>query len=245
MDEDGVARTVGELTATLASASTPERAQHERAYLKSQLDFLGTPVPVIRRVARSWVRANPALPSADIWRVVDALWATRTHECWQVGTAILERVAPRLPATDLRRVERLLRQGQSWAHIDWLATAVAAPLVWRSAKPLPRLRRWSRDRNFWVRRTALLCYLPRLRAHSADITQFCELAEPLLDEQEFFIRKAIGWVLRQAVRQEPDAVAMFLERHLARVSGVTFREAVKYLPAARQRELARSRARLP
>ncbi len=226
---------VADLCATLAACGTRARADHERVYLKSELEFLGAPVPAIRRTARAWRREHPNLPRAQLWRIVEALWRTRVHECWQVGTALLELAAADLGPADLPKIERLLRRSQSWAHIDWLATTVAAPAVWRSAHPRRQLHRWARDGNFWVRRAAILCFIPRLRVHSEALPDLLELVGPMLVEREFFIRKAIGWVLRSASKTQPRPIAAFVERRLSTMSGVTFREAVKYL-ADRDRE---------
>lgn len=226
---------VAELRATLAACGTRARAAHERAYLKSDLEFLGAPVPAIRRIARDWRRTHADLPRAQLWRTVEALWRTSVHECWQLGTALLELAAPALDSTDLPKIERLLRRGQSWAHIDWLATAVAAPVVWRLPQPLHQLRQWARDESVWMRRTAILCFIPRMRVHPAALPDLLNLVDPMLEEREFFIRKAIGWALREASKTQPRPVKAFVERRLSRTSGVTFREAVKYL-ADRDRE---------
>ncbi len=51
----------------------------------------------------------------------------------------------------------------------------------------------------------------------------------MLEEKEFFIRKAIGWVLRDTARKRPDMVCEWLLPRAARASGVTLREAVKPL----------------
>jgi 3-methyladenine DNA glycosylase AlkD len=86
------------------------------------------------------------------------------------------------------------------------------------------------DGDFWVRRSSLLCELRPIRA-GAPLDRFLARAEPMLAEREFFIRKAIGWVLREAGKRRPDEVASWLGPRTNRASGVTMREAVKYLPS--------------
>jgi 3-methyladenine DNA glycosylase AlkD len=87
------------------------------------------------------------------------------------------------------------------------------------------------DEDFWLRRSALLALLLALRRGGGDFERFARYADPMLDEREFFIRKAIGWVLRDMSRKRPDLVYAWLEPRAARASGVTAREAVKHLPA--------------
>ena len=81
------------------------------------------------------------------------------------------------------------------------------------------------------RRSSLLTLLPGIRRGGLDRERFERYATPMLTEKEFFIRKAIGWVLREAAKKDPAYVAAWTRSHLDRMSGVTFREAVRRLPA--------------
>jgi 3-methyladenine DNA glycosylase AlkD len=97
------------------------------------------------------------------------------------------------------------------------------------------------DADFWVRRSALLALLRGIRSGQPDLARFTWYAEPMLAEREFFIRKAIGWVLREVSKHDPDWVAAWTQRHLPAMSGVTFREAVRRLPAAEAERLRKLR----
>jgi 3-methyladenine DNA glycosylase AlkD len=105
--------------------------------------------------------------------------------------------------------------------------------------------RWATDADFWVRRASLLAELQPIRG-GAPLDRFLRRAEPMLTEREFFIRKAIGWVLREAAKKRPAEVAAWLAPRTDRASGVTMREAVRYLPAVDQdRLMAAYRERRP
>ena len=164
--------------------------------------------------------------------VVRALWRTRNHELRSAGIFLLERHQPDLVGRDMPLLETLLRASRSWAYVDWLCTRVVAPLVEREPGLSRVLRRWARDSDFWIRRSALLSLLPALRRGDGDFVLFEALAVPMLGETEFFIRKAIGWVLREVSHRRPALTAAFVRRHAARLSGVTWREAAKYVPPA-------------
>jgi len=88
---------------------------------------------------------------------------------------------------------------------------------------------------------ALLCQLRSLRRGAGDFALFAHVAAPMLPEKEFFIRKAIGWVLREVSKKRPTLVRDFVLPHAKTASGITWREATKYLPAAMQRELEKAR----
>ena len=103
------------------------------------------------------------------------------------------------------------------------------------------LERWSRDDDFWIRRASMLAQLPSLRAGGGDFEQFASFASRMAGEKEFFIRKAIGWVLRDVSKKRPDLVFGFLLDHVHEVSGLTLREGCKYLPEGQRETLSRAR----
>jgi 3-methyladenine DNA glycosylase AlkD len=235
---------VQELERRLAAAGDPDSARAQKAYLKTDLDFHGVNAAFLRATAAAVEREHPALDAAERRALVAALWGTPWHDLRSVGIALLERHARRLDLEDLPLVETLLTGASDWAHVDYLSTKVAAPIVERFPEAQAVLERWAGAESFWLRRAALLSQLSALRRGRGDLELFERLAAGMLREREFFIRKAIGWVLREVGKRRPQAVVTFLERHLDEVQPLTLREAVKYLPETSREEIvARHRAR--
>ena len=217
------------LDARLREVGTPRRAEGEKAYLKSDLDFTGAMVRDVRAAVRELV---PRMDHDELVAAVTELWAPPIFERRQAATFLLARDVRWLTADDLPLVERLVRESRTWALLDYLAVDVLGPMVDGSPHFLRTdLDRWSSDPDFWVRRAALLAELRPIR-RGAPIDRFLARAERMLEEREFFIRKAIGWVLREAGKRRPAEVAAWLASRTHRASGVTIREAVKYLPRA-------------
>ncbi|MBW7934346.1 MAG: DNA alkylation repair protein [Gemmatimonadaceae bacterium] len=152
------------------------------------------------------------------------------HELRAVAMFLLEHRVAALGARDLPLVERFLRESRSWAYLDWLCFKVVAPMLVRVPAVRRKVAKWSRDDDFWMRRAALLTLLPGLKAGEIPFSAFEAIAVPMLGEREFFIRKALGWSLREIGKRKPADVAAFLRAHRDTVSGLTRREAVKYLP---------------
>jgi 3-methyladenine DNA glycosylase AlkD len=226
----------------LRPLGTPERAAQEKRYLKSDLEFLGVGVPDLRRVVKAAVRARPGLDPGQMVAWAVALWREPVHERRAAAVEILTLAAPRLPASDLPVVERLLRESRTWAYVDALAGNVAGEIALRDpAGAWPRVDAWAVDEDFWLRRSALLALLRGVRAGAPELARFTRYAEPMLTEKEFFVRKAIGWVLREISRRDPAWVTGWTAGHLAEMSGVTFREAVRHLPTAEAERLGRGR----
>ncbi len=237
MDDFDAEAAALEVADALRRLGTPERAAQEKRYLKSDLEFFGVTVPEMRRAVRAAVRDHPGLePQAMVsWAV--ALWRAPVHERRMAAGEILTLAAPALAAADLTVVERLLRESGTWALVDGLACNVAGEIALRDPRSWRKIDAWAADEDFWVRRSALLALLRGIRAGRPDLARFTRYAEAMLAEKEFFIRKAIGWVLREISRREPGWVSAFTEHHLSGMSGVTFREAVRRLPADEARRL--------
>ena len=234
-------RYVEELLAALRCVGDEERAQGAKAYLKSDLDFIGVRAADLRAVARDFLGRYPELDSAGLEGLVRALWSTSVYEGRAVAVALLERKVGYLDLAALGLVEDLLRRSHTWALVDWLSNKVAAPLVEREpSETRATLVRWSRDSDFWVRRASMLALLPELRAGRGDFKLFALFATSMISEREFFIRKAIGWVLREVGKKRPWLTYEFLSEHLNKVSGLSLREGSKYLPSE-QRELLQRR----
>jgi 3-methyladenine DNA glycosylase AlkD len=218
-------------------AGTPTRAAGTKAYLKSDLRFYGTTMPDIRRAANDFAREHPDLSRTELRRIVNELWSTDVFELRSGGIALLSRYAELLDERDLPWLLGFVRSSKTWAHVDWLAADVIGGVVGESRTALARLPAWARHDNFWVRRTALLAQLRPLSHERGDFPLFARLAAPMLEEREFFIRKAIGWVLREVSKRRPELAFAFLREHRTRVSGLTLSEGAKYLPAAQRRAL--------
>jgi 3-methyladenine DNA glycosylase AlkD len=219
------------LTDELRAVARPERAVQEKAYLKSDLEFLGASVSEIRRVVEAFARGTE-LTHDTLMAVVEALWAEPVHERRMAAVALLELHPWLLGPPDLSLIERLLRESRTWALVDGLAADVVGGI--RAASPLkvtPVLDQWATDPDFWIRRSSLLAELRPLRA-GAEMAPFLRRADAMLDEKEFFIRKAIGWVLREAGKRRQAEVIAWIAPRTHRASGVTMREVVRHLPAA-------------
>jgi 3-methyladenine DNA glycosylase AlkD len=221
-------RAADELEARLRALGTRERAEHERRYLKSELEFHGATVWQIQREVKAFAKEHPELTHAELVGLVEALWAEPVHERRMAAVILLETNPELVGPRDLPLLERLARESKTWAYVDGLAANVLGEVLVRFPRMAPRLDRWAKDSDFWLRRSALLAQIKPLKA-GGPFARFGRYADAMLDEKEFFIRKAIGWVLRETAKTRPDEVFEWLAPRVRRASGVTRREAVKYL----------------
>ena len=213
----------------------------EKAYLKSAIRHLGVGVPATRAIVkRAWKTHRLADDPKAVVAAVEELWAEPIYERRLAAVELLVLARAALTVRQLPLVERLVREAKTWALVDPLATEVAGAIADEKT-----LDRWARDPDFWIRRAALLAHLRGLREGGGDFARFARYADMMLDEKEFFIRKAIGWILRETGKKRPELVREYIEPRRERASGLTVREATRNLPARGDRSAAKvERARV-
>jgi 3-methyladenine DNA glycosylase AlkD len=219
-------RAVERALTPLANAS---RAVQMQAYLLDQFEFLGLPAPVRRDAVKAigkvqWQSAD------DLLNVAELLWQKPQREYRYTAVDLLRKHSARLSVNDLPALQALLLRDAWWETVDGLS-AVIAEVMHAAVQQKPNAAKvmdaWLKHPSHWVRRSAMLHQLGwRL---DTDTARLFGGAQQLADEKEFFIRKAIGWALRDYARWNPQAVTEFLVQHRTNLSGLTVREAAKHL----------------
>lgn len=235
-------RVAREVEEELERRGDPTRAEQEKRYLKSRRMHFGVSVPGIRAAVQGVIGGYAEPTRLQLLAVVERLWDRPPHECRFAAVELLERFDRLLEPTDLVLLERLIRESGTWALVDGLAASVTGALIERYPQQGIVLDAWARDPDFWIRRSALLALLLPLRRGEGDFERFTRYADGMIEEDEFFIRKAIGWVLREVGKKRPDLVLDWLLPRAARAAGLTVREAVKYLPPAMREQILEARA---
>jgi 3-methyladenine DNA glycosylase AlkD len=211
-----------QVRAALAPLADPVRADGMGAYMKGKFAFLGVQTPLRRQATRDLIRAN----SADPLAAATGLWREPEREFQYVACDLLARHAERLPAAALDGLLALVSDKSWWDTVDALAHTIGT-LVRRFPALVGQMDRLIDDADLWRRRIALLHQLgAKGDTDSARLFDYCLRRA---DEKEFFIRKAIGWALRDYAWHDSRAVQRFLDQHGARLSPLSRREAAKNL----------------
>jgi 3-methyladenine DNA glycosylase AlkD len=208
-------------------------AKSQQAYMKTALRFHGVDAKSLRAAAADFVRARPGeLDRAALRSIAEQLFATDWFDLRSAAIIVLERRRNQLTVDDLDWLIELVRIAGCWAHVDHLATKIIGSIIGDPPRDAARIRAWASDPDLWIRRTALLCQHDQLSAGGGDFELWREIAIPMLPEKVFWIRKALGWVLRATSRKRPELTASFLRTYGDQCSGLTRREASKYVPKA-------------
>lgn len=213
-----------DVRAALRRAADPARAAGQQAYMKSAMPYLGVTMPDVRRIARL---AGKDLRSPDEARgLARALWDEATHrEERYAGMILLGGPVLRGDLDSVPLLEHMVRTGRWWDFTDDLAGRVRELHDRHPVETARLVRDWSVDEDLWMRRLAILSQLGC--RDRTDLALLSQLLEPNLGDPEFFIRKAIGWALRDVGRTRPDWVREYAATH--ELSPLSRREALKHL----------------
>ena len=219
---------LNEIRAGLRAAADPVRAPGMQAYMKSEMPYLGVPMPAVRTTVKTAVKADPPDTVAELDSIVRRLWdgAEFREERYAAGMiADLPLASGELQLIELH--EHMAITGAWWDHVDPIAHRIAALHDIHPSQTADIVRDWSADDDIWLRRLAIISQLGR--KDRLDPGLLTDVIEPNIRDREFFIRKAIGWALREYARIEPDWVRDFVAEREDVLSGLTKREALKHV----------------
>ncbi len=220
-----------QLRAVLEEGADEERAKQQQAYMKSALPFFGVRGPEVRKIARDLAKPLQFESFAEFERFVRFIWsdASRREERYAALTLLdlkQTRVFQTMAAVPL--YEFLISDGAWWDVVDEVANHRFVKLLEDDHDAIVKvLRRWSRSKDLWLRRAAIIAQVQR--HEETELELMFELIEPAIHEKEFFLRKAIGWALRSAGREFPTEIRAYVDENSCRLSGLSRREAEKSL----------------
>ena len=212
-----------EIAGVLAPLADPARAVAMRAYMLDQFDFLGLPAPVRRAAVKPLVARPWASPQA-LLEAAGQLWQRPEREYRYTAIDLLARHRRLLALEHVAVLRALLETDPWWDTVDGLTGVLGEVLFATQGQSM--MDDWVADSSFWVRRAAMLHQLGwRL---DTDRDRLFGYATALAPEKEFFIRKAIGWALRDYARWDGAAVRAFVAAHEDVLSPLSRREALKH-----------------
>lgn len=221
------------LTATYAAAADPVRAEAMAAYMKDVAPFLGIPTPLRRVLSAKVTKDTPAPSESDCEALALRCWRLPGREYQYFAVDYLRHHVSRCSSGFLPVARHLIVTVPWWDTVDLLAVHTVGPLVAADPRLAEVMDEWIEDGNLWLARTALL---HQLRYKDAtDTGRLFSYCRRQAGHPDFFLRKAIGWALREYAKTDPGAVRAFVEAERGSLSPLSVREALKNLVPARGR----------
>ncbi|MEE2776545.1 MAG: DNA alkylation repair protein [Acidobacteriota bacterium] len=213
----------------LREQGDPEKAAGMRAYMKSEMPYHGVQTTPLRKICRDAFAALP-IDDDDAWRAtVLGLWREakfRDERYAAIELAGAKMYAPYRTFQSLSMFEEMIVSGAWWDYVDAIASHRLRELLVRHPPGMSRrMRAWSHCDNKWKRRSSIICQLRR--GPDTDLDLLWDCIEPNLSHTDFFVRKAIGWALRDLAWFDLPTVEEYVERNHDSLSPLSRREALK------------------
>jgi 3-methyladenine DNA glycosylase AlkD len=220
---------LADLRRTLQGLADPDKAGPMQRYMKSAMPYYGVSAVPLRKACKQVFGRHPLQTPKVFEDSVLAIWrsAKRREERYAaIELAGLPRYREFRTLALLPMFEEMIVTGAWWDFVDTIASHRLGELLQRYPVPMKRtMLRWARGRDLWKRRSAILCQLGANK--QTDLPFLFACIDPSLEREEFFLRKAIGWALRQYAWTDPDAVLRYVKKNEKRLSGLSRREALK------------------
>jgi 3-methyladenine DNA glycosylase AlkD len=212
----------------LAGAADADKAAPMAAYMKTDMPFYGVQkagrTPILRTLTRQFSPTNRSEYEAAIL----TLWNLPHREEKYLAIGFARTFDDFIDIDSLPIYEDLISDGAWWDFVDEVATQLVGRALMKDRPDVePIIRSWILDDDMWFRRTSIICQLKH--KHDTDMRMLDDACTENLADTKFFIRKAIGWALREHAKADPQWVRAYVAEHRDKMSGLSTREATKHL----------------
>ena len=217
--------TTKEIAKIFQQNSDPAVAAKMSAYMRDQFPYLGLPTPLRRRLSRLLLKTL-AQQSAIDWQFITDCWQQAAREFQYLALDYLNQNRAKLGIDDIPKLQTYIVTKTWWDSVDSF-DLIIGDIALRDPQAQAILLDWSVADNFWLRRLAIDHQL--LRKEKTDTALLEKIIVNNLQQDEFFINKAIGWSLRDYSKTDPDWVSDFLNKYQDRMAALSIKEAGKHL----------------
>lgn len=227
---DQIAGLVSFVQRALQERADPRKAVKMAAYMKTSMPFYGVQTPQRAEILREAGKRFSVATHQDYQRAVLGLWTLKHREEKYLALGLARLWPEFIVPESLTLYRRLIQDGAWWDFVDETAAhLVGRVLLDHREQIAPIIDKWIEARDMWVRRAAIICQLSHKdKTDHVRLFRYCVACSA---EKEFFIRKAIGWALRQYSYSAPRRVRDFLAKNRDRLSPLTYREASRVMIA--------------
>ena len=215
-------------SSSLESLSDSGKAADMARYMKTEMPFYGVQKAGRTPISRELVRRWPPATRSEYTALVRALWVLPHREEKYLALGVARAHSRFVTLSSIPLYRRLIVEGAWWDLVDEVATKLTGRVLLHQRDAMtPTIVKWLDHRNLWLRRTAIISQVGHKTDTDTDLLFQC--CSSRAHETDFFIRKAIGWALRDYAWTAPDAVGSFVRAHQHKLSGLSKREATKNL----------------
>ncbi|MCE2982696.1 MAG: DNA alkylation repair protein [Parachlamydia sp.] len=220
-------RLVHELEQAFISGADEVQAERKSAYMRNLFPFYGLPTPLRKALQKPLFKSHPIGNETQLRQLLEDLWMKEQREFQYAALDAAESFRKKASPQILEHYAEMIRKKSWWDTVDAIAPNLVGPLVAQQPMLVDVMDQWVQDDDLWIRRAALLFQLRwKKQTDSKRLFAYCA---KLMHERDFFIRKAIGWALREFSKTDPKAVREFIESHRLQLSPLSIKEGSKYV----------------
>lgn len=214
------------LTEELQKNANAKIATEQKAYMRDQFEYYGIKTPIRRAIQKPFL-VKEFLPKKEVTiQIVKSLWNKPQRDYQYIAQELLSKYSKQLEEDDITVFEYMVVNKSWWDTIDFIAPKLmAAYFIKYPEKRKHFVDKWLSSNNIWLQRSALLFQLKY--KENLDTKLLSYIIDGLLGSKEFFINKAIGWVLREYSRINPKWVSDYVNR--TSLSNLSRREALRLI----------------
>lgn len=200
------------LKQTLHAHANAAYAVQQKAYMKDLFPFIGIKTPLRRDLCKPFLQSSYLPPKKEAIKIIKALWLLPEREFQYFAQELLYKYIPLFEIDDIELIEWLLIHKSWWDTVDFIAAKIAGAYFNKFPKQIkPVTARWMQSRNIWLQRTCVLFQLKYKK--EVDTFLLSYFIQQLQGSKEFFINKAIGWMLREYAKTNTAWVIQFVEKN--------------------------------
>ncbi|WP_041632769.1 DNA alkylation repair protein [Maribacter sp. HTCC2170] len=206
--------------------SNAKIAEEQKAYMRNQFEFYGIKTPVRREIQKPFLAKDFLPPKSELQLIIKTLWNKPEREYQFIGQELVHKYKKQFVKSDIALLEFMVTHKSWWDTVDYIAVKLIGPYFDMFPEQLkPIIEKWLASGNMWLQRCCLLYQLKS--KDKMDTQRLSQIINLLLGSNEFFINKAIGWVLREYSRTNPKWVVKFVSNH--KLAPLSKREALRLL----------------
>ncbi len=212
----------------LQNLADPAKAKPMAAYMKTEMPFYGVQKQGRTKIARVIKKKFSIESQREYELVVKRLWRMPHREEKYLAIQVAQMYSEFITPGSIAMYEKLIREGAWWDFVDNVAIRLVGRVLLSNRKMIQVITdKWISDEDLWIRRSAIISQIGH--KEQTDYRRLFRYCETCASEIEFFIRKGIGWALREYSYSDPERVVSFLQKTKGRLSGLSYREGAKAL----------------
>ena len=202
-------------------------ARNEEKYLKTNLKCYGVYSKDLLFSVNEFYKSHKDISKESLLYLLDRLWSSNSHTEKTIGIKLAGKYISLFGPEDLSYFKRWLSECDGWCHTDYICSLVVGRLVYKYPSIKKEINSWRKNKVLWVRRASLISYIISIRYTNRDIKDIFYNSIYLSGEKDFFIRKAIGWILRETSKKYPKDVLKFVSKNKNKLSNLSKKEAIR------------------